>query len=86
MAEPYHSLLRSKRERIGIPMSRLAAEIGVAGALYSQIEGRVKPAPLKAAFAISDFHGADVVELFDSNGFALRCRDSEEFDENQLSF
>lgn len=79
----WHSLLRRKRELLGLSGNKLARGLAMTPSLYHAVEGRVRVCPLKWAFALADLHRCEIWQLFDEDGRAWRIQDV--YDEgNQL--
>lgn len=81
---PYHSILRVNRDRLRYTKRRMAGECGMPEVVYGQIEDRIKPAPLWAAFRIAEYLALDVVQIFGADGRAIQYRDSDEYEGEQI--
>lgn len=67
---PWDSILKHMRVRIGWTLAGLASKLGEPAALLSAVEQRAKVAPLRMAFKLGEFAGCDLRDLFDEDGKA----------------
>lgn len=84
--QPWHSILRDRRERLRKSASEMSKLLSCSPALWSHVEGRTKPCPLALAMKLCNHFACEIEDLFGSDGYALTLRDSEEYSDGQLSF
>lgn len=80
---PNWTVLKKRRNALGASLREIQEITGVPFSLLGKVEARIKPCPMKWAWALGEYYEAMLEDLFDSDGLAIRVCDMER-DDNQL--